>query len=540
MGQFVISSFTNGLDLRRSADTAPPGSLRVLRNCVLNEGGEIEKRKAFVKSAVLTDYGQSADYKGKITGPHPVPMNDAVVYFRHRHNSLPSAGWTDGAGSVAKSAALGNGATAWAMKSTITATNLGAMFCAFSHALFGSAAHVFEAWLPTDDRNIFSKQHVKVTFTGNEPTAESNITANANREMGLVLRAKGYVVNGNTLYASAVNDPGDMAGTGFGAVDVTTQGQPVGVLIGMGEYFSQLAIFGTRGVQFWTVDPDFSKNQYLRSMALTLVARRTVTGYGSGDLLYLSNSGIRSLQATDSSNLARVSDVGSPIDKLLREELSNIDVPTELVNGSSPEQKITDFVRVAHGAVHPDSGQAWICLKDRVYVLSNYPSAKVLAWSTFDLPLPAIANRNDTTGALKSRWVADICPIRNTLIFRNYADEVFIYGDVDGSVYDDAQAEVITPVMDMGKPATEKTLTGIDMACYGDWRVEIAINPADMEDLGSNHWSHVADISSSTHHLNRIPINLTGSHFALRLTSSSDYAARIGQITILYDGGTEK
>lgn len=541
ISQFVIGAFNNGLDLRRSADTAPPGSLRVLRNCFVNEGGELEKRKGFKRSDVLTTYGQTANYKGKITGPHIVPLEEGTVYFRHHHNSLPSTGWTAGAGSIAMQADLGHNGKAWAMKSTNAPTALGAMLCAFSHSLFGAYGHVFEAWLPTTSRTIFSKQHVKITFSGtSEPTAESVISANANREMMMVLRSKGYVVNGQTLFASAISDPGDMAGTGFGAVDVSTQGVPIGVLLGLGEYFSQLAVFGTRGVQFWTVDPDFSKNQYLRAMALTCIARRSILGYGSGDLLYLSNSGVRSLQANDSSNLARVSDVGSPIDKLLRAELSAIDAETELVNSSSPEQAITDFVRVAAGVVHPDSGQAWMCLKEQVFVLSNYPSAKVLAWSTFDLPQPAQANINSTTGALKSRWVADICPIKNTLIFRNFADEVFIYGDVDGAYYDTSQMEVITPVMDMGRPGTEKMLEGIDMACFGDWRVEIAVNPDDMEDLTNNYWAHVADISNSTHHLSRIPINLTGTHFALRLTSSSDFAARIGQITILYDGGEEK
>jgi hypothetical protein len=48
---FSITDFKQGLDVRRSPLTAPGGSLRILENAVLNQGGEIEKRLAFVPSA---------------------------------------------------------------------------------------------------------------------------------------------------------------------------------------------------------------------------------------------------------------------------------------------------------------------------------------------------------------------------------------------------------------------------------------------------------------------------------------------------------
>ena len=45
---FSVVDFKAGLDVRKTALTAPGGSLRILENAVLNQGGEIEKRQAFV------------------------------------------------------------------------------------------------------------------------------------------------------------------------------------------------------------------------------------------------------------------------------------------------------------------------------------------------------------------------------------------------------------------------------------------------------------------------------------------------------------
>src|SRR6516225_6678483 len=53
MPYMTITNFSAGLDLRRSALTAPAGTLRSLKNLHLTPGGEIEKRLAFVKIATV-------------------------------------------------------------------------------------------------------------------------------------------------------------------------------------------------------------------------------------------------------------------------------------------------------------------------------------------------------------------------------------------------------------------------------------------------------------------------------------------------------
>lgn len=518
---------------------AVPGSLRRLENAFISEGGEIEKRKAFVLDATLTAYCQAANYKNRVTGPFEVPGVSGAVFFRHRHDSLPSTGWTAGAGSVAVSYELGSGLEAkkfWAMKSTLALADFG-LFHGASYSEFSNTGYVVEEHV--DDTDFTRKRtHVAVTFTGDEPTAEAAVAANANRAFQRVLDGKGYVVSGVTLYASAVADITNMAGTGSGAVDLTTQGQPIGKAIALADYYGQLAIFGERGVQFFSVDADFAQNQYQRTVSTSLLAPRSAIGFGDGDVLYLGRSGVRSLQARDSSNLARVSDVGSPIDREIRSIIENTESEVIFDPSTGPNLDNGQFINLATAIVHTETGHMWLCIKDRVYVLSRYPSSRVLAWSSFTLPAPRPANESVVNGRLKSRWVADIAKINDTLVFRNFADEVYVYGGADGQAYDSSETVVELPFMDMGTPGTSKYFKGIDLVCEGEWDVEVALHSTQFGN--EPYWHKVAEIRETTRYEGRISFDMQGVQIAVRLTSRSPYAARLSQIGIFFQPGSEK
>jgi len=51
-GYLTIQNFRFGLDARRSELTSQPGTLLRAVDCHINQGAEIEKRKAFVKTAM--------------------------------------------------------------------------------------------------------------------------------------------------------------------------------------------------------------------------------------------------------------------------------------------------------------------------------------------------------------------------------------------------------------------------------------------------------------------------------------------------------
>src|SRR5436190_1822668 len=82
---FSITDFKRGLDTRRSTLTAPGGSLRVLENAVINPGGEIEKRFAYVPVTTLPPeygylFGQGSNLHAFAVGSAPaIPVGTSPV-----------------------------------------------------------------------------------------------------------------------------------------------------------------------------------------------------------------------------------------------------------------------------------------------------------------------------------------------------------------------------------------------------------------------------------------------------------------------------
>jgi len=558
---YLVENFNKGLDLRRSREVAPPGSLRVLRNAFVNEGGEIEKRKAFVKNDTLTAYGQEPDFKGKIVGPMPVPAYTNTVFFRHHSTTAVStSGFTAGDGlagtSYAKYTEDGSGLAAfrfWAMRHYNSSYSFASPVMPHNASVheFGAAAYedkaeadfagqvyaVDSTYDPTvkNNWNTIHLQQYMLDGTG-EPYDFDTSSGLTGRGPQMTLKVKSYTIDDDILYSSAVGDPLDFTNAGSGALKISSQGMSIGRAMMLASYFQQLAIFGVRGVQFYEVDPNFDQTQYLRTVATSLFAPRSVVGYADGDLIYLARTGIRSLQARDSSNLAITTDVGSPIDRLIRDEILYDPDVTEAVNGT--EYPIADFYSLAKGIIYPMTGEYWLFLKDKVYVLSRHVGADVLAWSQYELPEPAQANVNSTVGTVKSQWCADACQIGDTVTYRNFADEMFVYGGASGEEYDTTEAEVVTPFMDMERPGHNKYFTGLDLVCEGRWEVEIALDPvADGEDIV---WRKVAEIDGRTRQQFRVPIQAQATQIAIRLTTTSARRARLSQIGIYYEQGSEK
>ena len=539
----LIDNFSAGLDLRRSKEAAPIGSMRRLENAVVNQGGEIEKRRAFVSDDVLDAYGDR--YESRIVGPFPAPGYSDTVVLKHRRDSLSpeSADWTSGSGSIAKRYDILKGyekIRVWQVKNPVSPVDFGSLLHLQSVGLFGGEAHVMDSWARAGGSTLaYRARQTKLTFTDDQPTAIANVSDTDDFRYNLTLSGRGYFVKNTTLKLSAINDPADFAGTGSGSVDFARSGQPIGAATALGDYFGQLAIAGSLGVQFWQVDSDPAQLQYIRTASAQVFAPRTFVRYGDGDLLFLSETGVRSLQARDSSNFATITDVGSPIDLLIRDELDFADADSEpIFSAESTSYSTAHFFDRAVGVVHPATGDYWMCLKDKVYVLSRHVGARVQAWSTFTLPVPDPSELSERSGRIKSRWIADICAVGQTLLIRTFGDKFYLYGGAVGDTYDDTRAVVETPFFDMGDPSTVKYFNGLELVCQGSWLVEASIVSPD--DGGTIPWFVIAEINGRTREPGRIDLNLSGLQIALRLTSLGDQRAKLSQIGMIYDTGARK
>src|ERR1035437_9362481 len=70
LGYLTYSNYRYGLDARRSELTSMPGTMKRLVNCHVNQGAEIEKRKAFVPTTIplpANTFGLEAGSSGLVT-----------------------------------------------------------------------------------------------------------------------------------------------------------------------------------------------------------------------------------------------------------------------------------------------------------------------------------------------------------------------------------------------------------------------------------------------------------------------------------------
>jgi hypothetical protein len=276
----VIEDFALGMDLRKSAVTASGKSLRLLRNAYVNAGGEIEKRRGF---------------------PLVVPAGNLAGTYGL--GSLGTSPWVFGAG--ARPAGL-------------------SAFIGYVQLVGASIARVV-------DVDVFDNQFYVVVQQPDGNFAHyyngAHVADAPNAGQAMAHRSKMYAIRDNIVYFSALNNPAAWTPgtTNIGAGYIQLDGQDEGAitLIGLAPYYDQLALFGRNSIQLWAMDPDPAQNQLVSTLGGTgLVAPKALSRYATGDVLYLHDSGVRSLKARDASNAAMVSDVGSPIDDELRALIS--------------------------------------------------------------------------------------------------------------------------------------------------------------------------------------------------------------------------
>ncbi len=291
----------------------------------------------------------------------------------------------------------------------------------------------------------------------------------------------------------------DAATTGAGFINMSTQYAGSEELVGVGVYQSRVAAFSRRAVQIWNVDADPEQNSpYQVLLNVGAIAPRSIVEYGDLDIFFLSESGVRSLRARDSSNLASANDVGVAIDNKLTAELRDMD---------------RRAVRRATAVVEPEDNRYLLALGETIYVFSNFPGSRVAAWSTYDLD-----------GEV-SDWA-----VAGSRLYARVGDSVRLYGGASGTQYDDSETEVVLPFLDGQNPAAFKQFEGLDLGVLGAWDVEIGLEPNQPEE-----WEMVTSVLVSTYGSEQAnSLAGQGTHVALRLRTREPGPAMLGNLLIHY------
>jgi hypothetical protein len=314
-------------------------------------------------------------------------------------------------------------------------------------------------------------------------------------------QSKIYAVTGKILYFSAIDNPALWdSGTGHGYINLSLQDADAERLTSVEVYYDKLAVFSSEAVQIWAVDADPAQNaftQLLRAAGTT--APLSPLQYGSGDVLYLDQSGIRSLKARDSSNSAAVSDIGSPVDPTIQ-TIHN-------TNGQA-------YMDAAIALLEPSVGRFWMVFPTQILVLSYFPGPKITAWGQFTVPFTI--QYAVTSGG--------------KIFLRDTANKIYVYGGTDGVTYDNCHVEVRLPYLDAKKPGHKKLFRAIDATVSGTWRVAVSydFNSPDAEET-------IATISQPTWNAGASELQGYDSHFSLRFYNDDTGPATLSNCAIHYE-----
>ena len=327
----------------------------------------------------------------------------------------------------------------------------------------------------------------------------------------LTFRKKVYSVVRSLLEFSALNVASQWgSGLGAGFINMATQDSGSEDLVTAAKYQGLMAIFARNNIQIWAINEDEDQNAYVQSLENTGTrSPRSVLSYGNNDVLYLHDSGVRSIRARDVSNTAYVTDVGTAIDSFIQQYLATL-----------TEEQIGRAVSV----MEPRDSRYWLAIGQRIFVFSYFPGSKITAWSYYDIA--------DEIGV----DISDFARV-GSRIYARAGDTIYLYGGIDGEIYpaaDVAPLIVETPFMSGKTPATFKNITGFDAAFDGTFEVLLLPEPNDesVELL-------VGTLEGVTFTKARDTIEVETPVVALKLTSKNDGAAGLSSFAVHYDGPHE-
>lgn len=314
-------------------------------------------------------------------------------------------------------------------------------------------------------------------------------------------KSKIYAIKGPNLFASGVQLPtGWQSGdTGSVVIDMSQEAAGAEQLTALGIYQNNLAVFSRNTCQIWFVDSDPSSNNQLQVLPnIGALAPKSVVSFGEADVFFLSDTGVRSLRARDSSNNAAVSDVGTPIDPLVLEALA----------------ALSEDVSVAACAViDPIDGRYILAIGEVCYVFSFFPGSKISAWSTYE---PGFVISDFTT--------------LNRRIYARSGDTIYLYGGDDNATYDTSELEVKLPFLNARTMATVKKFIGIDLTLEGLFNIYLGTDPNQPEE--DELW---VTTDRATFGLGIVPGVAQGEMFSLRFVHNTAEYARIANAIVHYE-----
>jgi hypothetical protein len=459
MAVFSVIDFKSGLDVRKTQLTAPGGSLRILENAVLNQGGEIEKRLAFILLTTLSFVSPL---------PYMIGHSGALHFFGTSAVTIPPGSYPV--------------PMFW---HTLDLTGIP-----------GTIIEITDVE-PFDDKFFVCGRTSAESFCWYDgiPVHEADGSL-SHGTFARTWRSKMYRLDGKYLRFSGVNnpaqnDPASVTEPGAGFINIALNDPDGENLLSMEVFYSDMAIMSRLQTQIWTLDPDPTKDSLKQVLRMGVIASHSTVQFGTGDVLFLSASGVRSLKSQSITLAASVSDVGSAIDLAL--------IP--IIRGGNISQVAS--------VVQPIQGRYWMSLGDTIYVLSYFPAGNITAWSTFN------------TGFEASHFAV----VGEMVFCIDTTSKVYLYGGTTQNQYDTSKVTIRTPHMSADNPTENKRIKSVDVMCQGQWVINIGMLPNNTE-----AFELVATVQDNTYGLMSIPFAGYGTHFGLHMTHQAPGPATLSAV----------
>ena len=382
---------------------------------------------------------------------------------------------------------------------------------------------------------LYATQPTFNTFT--------NLFVNGKIPQGvLTLNQKVYITNGTNFIFSSLGDPTLWnSDSSFGSGNILYQDNfsSPDSTIALAQYQGYLAVLARYSIEIWKIDADpalYSLVQVLQNIGT--VAALSVQSIGELDVMFLSDTGIRSLRVRDSSLNAFVSDIGSPIDSL---------VQTDLINAPafSLGSNTVTGLPLACSIVEPAANRYWLYIPGTtyLYVLSYFPALKIQAWSKYSCTYYDPNSHQQVTFTpqkfvIQNGQVYCYATILGPVVggTQTYVGVVLQYGGSGNNVFDATVASFSSPWLDAKKPATDKVFQSMDAMVQGAWSLQYGFDYID--ELESN--VNDIPITQGTFDQGAVSIQGHGTHFKFAASTTGNTAAVFSSAIIHYQEGNEK
>lgn len=577
MSYIQVQDIRQGMDRKRKQRVVGElGTAWTIKNGHLTRGGDIDRRKKFVKQTgsfpattsglyainetlytVGYDSGEAANIPPGVTHiltqhpTHATPIESAldargfdgklysIIEFidgntYHFYDTARVTDWDTIASDISSNTTLAAALAAAVDKSgavsatssgaviTITSSTPGTAFTITQSTVNNGSNPDQSITLVETQANAPATAQVYTATIGGTFEAVDQFTITINTEVFtitggasgtgtsvLTFKQKMYSTAASNLYFCALNAPTQwISGTDYGFINMASQVAGQEILNVAEEYQGLMVIFSKNNIRIWSISEDSSANVFIQTLQNTgTLAPRSVTAYGANDVFYLAASGIRSIKARDSSNAAYVSDVGTPIDTHIRDFMQTL-----------TEEEAAGAV----GVVDPIDGRFWLGVKNRIYVLSYFPSAKISGFSYYDVDFD-IKNFVRAGDNIYVRGTAD-----------DGVDYLYLYGGLTGETYADAGEDeflIELPFFSAKDPAGNKQLLGFDIVGINKWKVDLLPDPNN-----DDAKIYLGEAEGVTYGQPRFGVQDTTPLFALTLTCNEAGPATLSALAMHYEG----